>query len=127
MEVPYYEPETEAATEAAEVVSEAAWEQNQDAKAGYVTLNELSCTEQDSRYFGVAKSVVFLEVFDEDMRAWVPNQTDLKPAWDGCMKGSETDFDLTLPDGSFVRVIGSEQKMQAYSSDDKLLLTLRSS
>lgn len=58
------------------------WEAEQDAKAGYVRPDELEGTEhEDNPYFGMAKSFVFLQIWLEDLRGWIPSQSDLKPAW----------------------------------------------
>lgn len=124
MQVPYYEPTTVEEEEVNDTVSEIEYAMEQDAKAGYVTRTELACTErEDNPYFGFAQSTVFLRIWNDDLRGWVPTQSDLKSGWQDCMTGSETDFDVAMPDGSTVRVTGSAQKMEALA-EGKVLSVL---
>lgn len=74
------------------------WEAEQDAKAGYVRPDELEGTEhKDNPYFGMAKSFVFLQIWLEDLRGWIPSQDDLRPAWDGKMTGTMMISKLPCP------------------------------
>lgn len=100
------------------------WEAEQDAKAGYVRPDELVGTEcEDNMYFGMAKALVFLQIWLDDMRGWIPTQTDLKPAWDGHMNGTEEDFEVTMSDDSKVCIHGSKQQMEAVSQAGEVLAT----
>lgn len=100
------------------------WQAVQDSLAGYVWPDELEGTEnEDNVYFGMAKSLVFLQIWLEDMRGWIPAQTDLKPAWNGHMNGTEEDYEVTMSDDSKVCIHGSKQQMEAVSQTGKVLAT----
>lgn len=100
------------------------WEAEQDAKAGYVRPDELEGTEhEDNPYFGMAKSFVFLQIWLEDLRGWIPSQSDLKLAWDGKMTGTDDDFVIAMSDGSKVCVQRSKEQMEAVSQAGEVLAT----
>ena len=98
------------------------WEAEQDAKAGYIQPRELECTErEDNLHFGKAKSFVFLHIWLDDMRGWIPSQDDLRPAWEAHMNGTQEDFEVSMPDDSKVRVQGSKQQMEALTKAGEVL------
>lgn len=87
---------------------------------------------RNNTYFGNSKSRVFLEIWAAENRARVPTQSDLNENhtsliahWVRQMDGSETDFDIRMPDDSIVRIIGSKQTMEARSKDDRLILVIQ--
>lgn len=122
---PYYEPLTPDELEDSQTIEDQIWMQEQDAKAGYVRPGELDCVNnEDNTFFGMKKSFVFLHVWFGDLRAWVPTQSDLEPAWKGKMTGSETDFDISMDDGSLVRIDSRSQKMIALDENGKELVVL---
>ncbi|OHP52411.1 hypothetical protein [Neisseria sp. HMSC061B04] len=100
------------------------WQAVQDSLAGYVRPDELEGTEnEDNVYFGMAKSFVFLQIWLEDLRGWIPSQGDLKPAWDGHMIGTDDDFEIVMADDSKVCVHRSKQLMEAVSQAGEVLAT----
>ena len=70
----------------------------------------------------MAKSFVFLQIWLEDLRGWIPSQSDL-PAWDGKMTGTDDDFEIAMSDGSKVCVQRSKEQMEAVSQAGELLST----
>ena len=66
---------------------------------------------------------VFLQIWLEDLRGWIPSQDDLQPAWDGKMTGTDDDFEIAMSDNSKVCVRRSKEQMEAVSQAGEVLAT----